>query len=121
MNQKGSALILALVLCLTVLPAAGVLVAIAGSDLESALDDYHLARARRAVWAGMELVAQDLLAGGPGQASWPDPDITLEIGVAEGDKDWIITLTARSGRATATCTQTIMKPQEEEDEPIPAG
>ncbi len=78
MNQKGSALILALVLCLTVLPAAG-------------------------------------------QASWPDPDITLEIGVAEGDKDWIITLTARSGRATATCTQPIMKPQEEEDEPIPAG
>ena len=102
MNKKGAAMVLALVISMSALPAVGVLVTIARSDLSSALDDYHSARVRRAAWGGLELVRRDLQEGGCGEATWPDPDIALEVEISESEGGWRVYITARSERAVAT-------------------
>ena len=109
MNKKGAAMVLALVLSMSVLPAAGVLVTIARSDLSSALDDYHTARVWRAAWGGMELVQRDLQAGGSGEVNWPDPDIALEVEISEAEGGWLVHITARSERAVATVSAWVEK------------
>lgn len=109
MNKKGAAMVLALVLSVSVLPAAGVLVTIARSDLSSALDDYHSARVWRAAWGGMELVRRDLQAGGSGEVNWPDPEIALEVNISEDEGGWQVNITARSERAVAKITSCIAK------------
>ena len=109
MNKKGAAMVLALVLSMSVLPAAGVLIAIARSDLSSALDDYHSARVWRAAWGGVELVQRDLQAGGSGEVNWPDPDIVLEVEISETEGGWRVYVTARSERAVATSSCYIAK------------
>ena len=95
-------MLLALVLCFSVLPTAGVLVAIARSDLESALDDFHWARVGRAAWATLELVRNNLLAGGTGDLSWPDPEVSLEIDIRDIEGGWRVLVTARTERAVVT-------------------
>lgn len=109
MNKKGAAMLLALVLSVSVLPAAVALVSIARSDLISALEDYHSARVWRAEWGGLELVKRDLLAGGSGNVIWPDPEITLTIEVWEGETDWQVGITASSELAVAKSTVIIAK------------
>jgi len=101
MNKKGAAMLLALVLSMSALPAAGVLVSIARSDLSSALDDYHFARVWRAARAGIALVQRDLQGGGSGEVFWPDPDIFLEVEISETEGGWRVYVTARSDRAVA--------------------
>lgn len=111
MNKKGSAMLLALILCLTALPAAGVFITIARSDLESALDDYHWARAQRAAWGALELIDRDLQSGGAGEISWPDPDILLAVKIADSDGGWEVTVSAVSERAEVTLSGWVAGPK----------
>lgn len=102
MKKKGAAMVLALVLCLSLLPTAVALVSIARSDLESALEDYHSARAWRAAWGGLELARANLLAGGSGQIRWPDSEVVLVVTVDRQPDGWLVASAAQSGGATAT-------------------
>lgn len=112
MNNKGSAMLLALILCMTALPAAGVFITIARSDLESALDDYHWAKAQRAAWGALELIERDLQAGGAGEVYWPDPDILLEVKIADNDRGWDIAVTAVCDRAEVTLSRRVAEEKE---------
>lgn len=105
MNKKGSAMLLALVLCMAVLPAAGVFITIARSDLESALDDYHWARVQRGAWGALALVEMDLQGGGVGEVDWPDPEIQLEVKIADKSGGWDVSVTAVSERAAVSVSK----------------
>lgn len=107
MNKKGAAMILALVLSISVLPTAVALLAIARSDLNSALDDYHWARAWRGAWGGVSMVERDLRAGGAGEAAWPDPELDLIVQVSKVGNDWQVEATACSGRAVVKAVRLV--------------
>lgn len=114
MNKRGAALLLAVVLTIAVLPAAGILVYTARLDLASALDDYHNAKASNAVRAAIVLVERDLLAGGSGQIAWPDADVTLEVETKKNAEGWQIVITAACGRAMASFETSLELPVDSE-------
>lgn len=106
-------MLLALILTMAVLPAAGILAQIARSDLAAALDDYHRVKAEYAVQAAAAMVAADLQGGGGGQVAWPDPDTILEVTIQELPGSWKVTIAARCGRAVAEATAEIPRPGDE--------
>lgn len=109
-------MLLALVLTMVVLPAAGTLAYIARTDLAAALDDYHRTKAACAAQAAVALVEADLESGGSGQITWPDPDTTLDVLIQDLPDSWKITITAHCGRAVAKVAEEIQKPEEGETE-----
>ncbi len=119
MNKKGSAMLLALVLCMSALPAAGVLVTIASSDLESALYDYHWARAQRGAWGALELIERDLQGGGGGEVNWPDPEIQLDVKIADIEGGWDVSVTAANEWAEVTVSMWVQGGKEYLDEDYP--
>lgn len=100
-------MVLALVLSISVLPAAVTLLAIAHSGLESALDDYHWLRAWRAAQGGAVLAETSLRQGGSGQVVWPDPLISLTIRVTEQEGGWFVESIATSGRAVVNTARNV--------------
>jgi len=104
LNRRGAAMLLALVVTMALLPAAAAMAAMARADLAAALDDYHRFKAQCAARGALALAAADLRRGGDGQVAWPDPDVTLEISIAETGAGWQITVAARCGRATGSCS-----------------
>lgn len=110
MNNKGAALLLALVLTIAVLPAAGTLVYTSQLDLASALDDYHNVKARNAVRAAIVLVERDLQVGGSGQITWPDADVNLVVETEKTAEGWQIIITAACGRAIASLETSLELP-----------
>lgn len=111
-------MLLALVLSMSVLPTAGVLAYIARSDLESALDDYHLSKASYAAQSALVLIEADLLNDGDGQVAWPDPHVLLDILITEVSNGWRITVTACSDRAVAQASGEVedTRPESSEDD-----
>ncbi|MGI6364896.1 MAG: hypothetical protein ACOX2G_04000 [Bacillota bacterium] len=109
-------MLLALVLTMAVLPAAGTLAYIARTDLAAALDDYHRTKAVCAAKAAVALVEADLQSGGSGQITWPDSDTTLDIFIQDLPESWEITIIAHCGRAVANLAEEAQKSEEGEEE-----
>jgi len=107
MNKRGAALLLALVLSMSLLPAVGVFAHINRLDLTSALAYYHNIKVINAARGAIALVRADLLNDGDGQISWPDPDVSLEIIVMVTTDGWIITTIAQSDRAISQSSAVI--------------
>lgn len=106
-------MLLALVLTMAILPAAGTLAYIARLDLEAALDDYHRTKALYAAQGAIALVEANLALAGDGSIEWPDSNTTLDIFIQEGSDFWTITVTAQCNGSVAKATETIPKPEEE--------
>src|SRR5690554_2241130 len=113
LNNKGSALLLALVLSMAVLPTAVTLASIARSDLRSARDDYHRRKVDNAVQGALALVEADLLADGDGQVVWPDLDVSLDISVTETEQGFQVNITAYSDRAVVVAKTEVETPEQE--------
>lgn len=109
LNKKGSAMILALVLSIAILPAAGILAYIARSDLASALDDYHYTKVRYAALGAMTILENNLIEGESGELEWPDPEVDLVIQTNEEQGGWTVTVIATTDRAEYRLTGTINK------------
>lgn len=105
---------LALVLSMAVLPAAGVLTYIARSDLASALDDYHYVRISYSSRTVLSLVTGSLLYGGDGLVICPDSDIVLSVDITEISVGWHVTVKADDERATTQVDIELTKPNMEE-------
>lgn len=92
-------MLLAVVLTMAVLPAAGTLVYISRSDLAAALDDYHHMKAETAARAALDLVKANLQHGGQGSIHWPDPEVQVSVSVIETVNGLEVRVTANSGTA----------------------
>ena len=117
LSQKGSAMLLALILTMAILPAAGTLAYIARRDLESALDDYHRIRALYAAQGAIAWIEADLQNDGDGQIIWPDQSTTLDIFIQKKTESWTIAVTAHCGSSVAKAAEAIPKPSGDEEDP----
>lgn len=109
-------MLLALVLTMAVLPAAGTLAYIARSDLAAALDDYHRTKATYAAEGAIALIEADLKAGGDGQITWPDEEVNLSIIITDSPDSCEAVITVHCSSAVRQYSIEVIKPEPEDTE-----